>query len=967
MRLIRRWWWAILLVLVVIVRIALPGVLRAQIEARASEALHATVQVGDVDLALLTGGAALDDVAVRATDAPPDEEPLVAWKRLAVDLRLVSLLRKTIRFSTIELVEPHVALDRLQSGEVNLMALVPAGDPNAPAAEPNAAEKPAEPASGWRLGVDYLGLHRGGVRFRDLFVPDSEPLALSIESIEVRDIALEPEVYGEPADIRFVVKLDQGALRTRARFTPRKDGMAVDVTVDGTKLPIHRSRVYVPGVAWSDLTGLVSLGLRYRLETGGRNELTGTIGLDDLTVWVGGLDQPALAWKSLAVELEKVDLVKHHAGVKRVSLGGAVVPVRPRGPVVLPVAAAAEAARAAAATSVPPPPPDAEPPAPWSWSVADLTIADATARLLADPALELAVTLDAKGLSGPTHEGSPVKLGVGVLDGRLGVDGTLRIEPLGFTGAVTSSGLDVPKLVDAVGALAPGVLQVAKLDADLAVALGSSAPTPGDVTVSGTAAVADLWVAAEDPNAFAVGAKRVAVAVGGVTVPGALAKEPAHDRAMAVALDRIDADALYARVTRAEAGFVLPTFTTPPAEPPAPAPPAPPAPPASPAPAAQVTIEKVQAKGRVDLMDRTVKPFYWDAFDPITIELEQVRLPELQAQKIALQAVSTNKGSIEVKGALASKGDLEIVVKDLAMTPFNPYVTGMSPYSISRGSLFVTTKAKIDGKKYDTTTWITLSDFDLASRGGKHVVLEQLGIPVTVAIALLRDWKGNIDLTVPVQMDEKGTAVDFGTVVAGALMRALVGTLMSPLKIVGAVLPSGGSGAQSLAPRPVRFRPGLSTLDAAGEEQTKQLAAFLAGRPGLGVTLAAPATPADIRALHESALLAQLGPRKGVIGTIRNVGARGRIVDALEARARGEDAPLDGDDAKALDEYLADVPPPSADAVTQLGEARLELVDKTLREQYGIPANQISRAASPPAEPAEGDPGVRVELGSARP
>jgi hypothetical protein len=246
------------------------------------------------------------------------------------------------------------------------------------------------------------------------------------------------------------------------------------------------------------------------------------------------------------------------------------------------------------------------------------------------------------------------------------------------------------------------------------------------------------------------------------------------------------------------------------------------------------------------------------------------------------------------------------------------------------------------------------------------VVLEQLGIPRTVAIALLRDWKGNIDLTVPVQVDEKGTAVGFGTIVSGALLRALVGTLTSPLKLVGAVLPGSGSGVQSLAPKPIRFRPGLSALDAAGEEQVKQLAAFLAGRPGLGVTLAAPATKQDLRALHEQALLATLGPRTGVVGTIRNVGARGRIFDALVARASGDDAPLDEDDAKALDEYLADVPAPSAEVVAKLGEARLALVEKTLRDQYGIGDKQISRAAPAPPEPADGDPGVRVELGAAR-
>jgi hypothetical protein len=551
----------------------------------------------------------------------------------------------------------------------------------------------------------------------------------------------------------------------------------------------------------------------------------------------------------------------------------------------------------------------------------------------------------------------------------------------------------VPRLVGATGAIPPGVLQVGKLDADLQVSLGSAAPTAGDAVVSGTASLADLWVEAHDPKEFAAGAKRIAVDVQDATVPGALAAEPARGRAVAVALRSVDVESLYARVTRTEAGIVLPAFSSaPPAKPAGEAKPAgatkPAAeatPAAAPAPAEQpaaqppsptaagpeptIAIDTVKlAKGRVDLTDRTVQPFYWTAYDPIDGELRQVRQPPLEIGSIQLVAVNTKQGVIEVKGGLTRKSDIELVVKELPLMPFNPYVTGLSPYSISRGSLFVTTKASIDGPNYKTTTWLTLSDFDLASRTGKHVVLEQLGIPLTVAVALLRDWRGNIDLTIPVEIDEKGTQVGLGTIVTGALVRALVGTLTSPLKVVGFVLPRGGSGAgASLAPVPITFPPGVAILGSAGAEQVKQLAEFLAGRPGLGVSLSAPPTPADVRGLREQALLAELGgPRKGVLGTIRNIGARGRIVDALDARSRGEEGPLDEDDAKALDEYLEEIPQPTPEQLRQLGEQRLAIVEKSLREDYGVGDAQIGRLAEPPAEPVEGDPGVRVDLGSVR-
>jgi hypothetical protein len=201
-------------------------------------------------------------------------------------------------------------------------------------------------------------------------------------------------------------------------------------------------------------------------------------------------------------------------------------------------------------------------------------------------------------------------------------------------------------------------------------------------------------------------------------------------------------------------------------------------------------------------------------------------------------------------------------------------------------------------------------------------------------------------------------------VATGALLRALVGALTSPLKLVGAVLPTGEGGG-SLAPEPIRFEPGVSLLSPAGREQIGQLAQFVAGRPGLGVELSAPHTVADARGLREQALRKQLGPRGGLLGTVRNVGARGRIVDALDARARGDVVTLDPEDAATLDEYLQDVPAPTAAELSALGAARLSLVETALREDYGIPPTQVRRAEAVAADPADVTPGVAVELGVA--
>jgi len=115
----RRRRWLVLLGVLVVLRAALPEVVRRVLVSQLSQRLRTRVDVGDVDLALHRGGVALEDVALYAPDAP-GEPPVIAWKRFAVELRYLPLLRKTVQLRDIELEGPHVALDRLASGDLNL-------------------------------------------------------------------------------------------------------------------------------------------------------------------------------------------------------------------------------------------------------------------------------------------------------------------------------------------------------------------------------------------------------------------------------------------------------------------------------------------------------------------------------------------------------------------------------------------------------------------------------------------------------------------------------------------------------------------------------------------------------------------------------------------------------------------------------------------------------------------------------
>src|SRR2546429_9151784 len=136
----RRRRWLVALAILVVLRAALPVGLRALLASQAGKLLEARVKIGDVDLALLRGVIALKDVAVwpgttaaAPSSSPGAEPPLVAWKRFAVNVAWLPLFHKTVELESVELDQPRVALDRLASGEINLMALVPRGEARAAA------------------------------------------------------------------------------------------------------------------------------------------------------------------------------------------------------------------------------------------------------------------------------------------------------------------------------------------------------------------------------------------------------------------------------------------------------------------------------------------------------------------------------------------------------------------------------------------------------------------------------------------------------------------------------------------------------------------------------------------------------------------------------------------------------------------------------------------------------------------
>jgi hypothetical protein len=1298
--------WMVALSVLLLLRAVLPEILRRVIVAQAAKILRAQVAVGDVDLALYRGGLVLEDVAVRSTEPAADgaggAPPLIAWKRLDLELRWLPLIRKTVRLQHVRIDAPRAAIDRLANGRLNLLALLPPAAETPPITKPTPAAAPAHPTSRrWAFGLDHLVLSNGALRFRDLTLKNSQPIELNIEHAEVSDIALDQGVYGTPSKLHLAVAFDQGWLGLDARVTLRDDGMTVDANLNAWDLPLRQTRLYIPSLGWSAFNGALDAALTYRADTGRRSEVSGTVALRDLSVRVPGFDQPALAWRSLTVRVDPLDLHAQHVAVTDVELSDASMLLRLQGGVLLPLLAAS--LHDAAAETAPPTPtatssapaaptetpeavtplPATQPPQvpeksrPWTWTVDSMDVNDSSLHLLGREApLDIGVGLKASDLSGGADYPAHVALALTVGDGSVSVDGVLRLHSLGFAGTIRSANLSVPEVLTSATTLPRGLLRAGRLSGELRLEAGMAVPDGGararrdarvhghvalaeaqlttpagpplslgarsidlelndlhiagalpgvstdskvagqggltagdvhldgkislteptvaspdgggisggarlieltleDVTAGGVLppapgaptrgdlhggfrlALADVHAAASGPKGFSVEAQSIDLGLtelstqgllstapasapdvhlrdgrlslaqfklagadsdaflidtrsfeltlsdltaGGVlpTVAGAvirgdlqtgvhvavtdvhagmggsqgwlvdsqsvdlgipelfaqglLASDPAPapdvrirdgrlslaqlklgsqgfsidtqsvdlgiadlsargalpstpspdvhlrdgllslaqfelagadpkvfrvatrslklpinelslpgeaERPMRVAVGDVRLSRLTAQVTRTTDGLLLPQFA--PASTSAPAADAPPS--AQPRPV-DISVDSFRlTDGEVTALDRTVKPFFRGGLASLNIELRGARWPTLAVDKLHVAATGPEKGTIDVYGGLKpEEGWFEVYGEQLALPPYNPYATTFSSYSIGSGTLSLVTKSSRKGERYYASNSVTLHDLSLQGGAGGSLFQQQFGVPLEMALALMRDLNGNITLDVPVEADAQGTKIDVLSIVSGALRRAIVNALTSPLKLVGAVF--GGTNGTVAVPAPIGFRPGRAKLDPSGERQVDQLAAFMANRPGIGVTLDTSVTNADVRWLREQALL-QTWDSAGVLGALRGLtqrGTRQRVRQALEARAKDKPAELSAEDTAALDGWLDELPPIPAERLHALANERLAQTETALLEGHGLDATRVKRR-EPDTAVTDGAPAVRVELG----
>jgi uncharacterized protein involved in outer membrane biogenesis len=185
--------------------------------------------------------------------------------------------------------------------------------------------------------------------------------------------------------------------------------------------------------------------------------------------------------------------------------------------------------------------------------------------------------------------------------------------------------------------------------------------------------------------------------------------------------------------------------------------------------------------------------------------------------------------------------------RNMELTTFNPYSGKFAGYNISRGKLSTELKYKVEDRKLLAEHHIVVDNLEF---GAKTDSKDAAPIPIKLAVALLKDRNGVIDVNLPVSGTLDDPKFRLGPIIWKAVLGLLTKIVTAPFAALGALFGGGDELAY------VDFPAGSADLTAVETEKLQKLAKALTERPQLKLNVPLSVVSAeDSDALAQQALL----------------------------------------------------------------------------------------------------------------
>ncbi|NBX20606.1 MAG: DUF748 domain-containing protein, partial [Betaproteobacteria bacterium] len=262
---------------------------------------------------------------------------------------------------------------------------------------------------------------------------------------------------------------------------------------------------------------------------------------------------------------------------------------------------------------------------------------------------------------------------------------------------------------------------------------------------------------------------------------------------------------------------------------------------ASASPAAIIQMGPISmVNGRVLFSDRFIQPNYTANLTDLTGKLSrfsnQPTNGVVQLADLELRGRAEGTASLEILGKLNPLAqplalDVKGLVRDLELSPLSPYAVKYAGYGIERGKLSVDVHYTVqpDGQ-LTATNKLVLNQLTF----GDKVEGAPASLPVKLAVALLADRNGVIDLDLPISGSLNDPQFRIGPVIWKVITNLVTKAITAPFSLLANAF-GGGAGGSELSS--VAFAPGSASLSDAARAGLDKVAQALQDRPALRLTV----------------------------------------------------------------------------------------------------------------------------------
>jgi Domain of Unknown Function (DUF748) len=245
-----------------------------------------------------------------------------------------------------------------------------------------------------------------------------------------------------------------------------------------------------------------------------------------------------------------------------------------------------------------------------------------------------------------------------------------------------------------------------------------------------------------------------------------------------------------------------------------------------------ISIKKILLQaGEADFADLSVMPNF------------ATGIQNLEGSVLGLSSQAKSRAKVDIHGSVdafspvsisgdvnvlsaALYTDLTLSFRNIELSTFNPYSGKFAGYNISKGKLTTDLHYLVEGRKLDAQHHIIVDQLEF---GEKTESKDAVSLPIKLAVALMKNRDGIIDLNIPVSGSLDDPKFSLAPIIWKFFINILEKAATAPFALLGSLF-GGGPDLQF-----IDFQPGAADLDAAAAQKLQTIVKALDEHPQLKI------------------------------------------------------------------------------------------------------------------------------------